>query len=382
MIFPPRSRPRPPEGCAHGARGFGGAPHDHRGLRALAAHGREHSVRRLNDTVRRIYAGTPTALRAAAGAAGAPGGEGLITLRLAYRPPLAAVALFGFLAARAVPGLEEGGDRYHRRALRLPHGTGVATLRDAGGHVDAELRRADPRDLPAAVQRCRTLLDLDADPAEIDGVLGADAPAASFVAARPGLRSPGAVDPGEAAVRAVLEAELGVDGGRAAARRLLERHGVPLTEPMGAVTHTFPVMETLAEAPADVCGTCLPSSTRATVRALAATLASGALRLDPGADRAEARRTLDTVPGISPTAAAHIRMRALHDPDVLVAEDAHLPSLVASRGTHRVGDPVRWSHVWRPYRSYVHHHVWASLGAPPAGPAAGSGNGAGACAGA
>ncbi len=336
------------------------------------------SIRQLNETVRQVYGATPTALRAAAGGAATPGEEGLISLKLAYRPPLAAGALFGFLAERAVPGLEEGSDRYHRRALCLPYGTGVATLRDAGGHVDAELRLTTLRDLPPAVQHCRTLLDLDADPAEIDGALARDALLAPLVTARPGLRAPGHAGSQEAAVRAVLEADLGAEGGREAAHRLVERYGVPLPEPVGTVTRAFPATERLAVA-TDAGGAGLPPASWATVRALATALATGAVRLDPGADRAEAQRTLRAVPGVTPAVAAHIRMRALHDPDVPLVRDTDLTWCVASRTVGWAPDGFgHRSDAWRPYRSYAHHHLRAARTAAPMGRTGASGQGTGA----
>ena len=70
-----------------------------------------------------------------------------------------------FLAARAVPGLEELAGSVYRRAVRLPHGPGVAELTAANGHFVAAFRLAHRSDLAPAVARSRRLLHLDADPA-------------------------------------------------------------------------------------------------------------------------------------------------------------------------------------------------------------------------
>src|SRR4051812_43870875 len=125
------------------------------------------SLRQFNDTIRAIYARTPTELRARHARVGerAPG---TIALRLAHRTPFAGGELLAFLAARAVPGVEEVRDGAYRRTLRLAHGDAVAELRPADDHVACVLRLADPRDLTSAVQRCRHALDLDADPVAVD----------------------------------------------------------------------------------------------------------------------------------------------------------------------------------------------------------------------
>jgi AraC family transcriptional regulator of adaptative response / DNA-3-methyladenine glycosylase II len=295
-------------------------------------------VRQFNDTVREVYASTPTEVRAAApgGRAGrraAPGAG--IPLRLAHRGPYQAGAVFDQLAAEAVPGVEEVSGppdgRTYRRTLRLPYGTGIAAVEERtrapkggsgtrpGGWLDARLRLTDPRDLTTAVQRLRRLFDLDADPYAVDERLGTDPRLAPLVAARPGLRTPGAVDPLEAAVRALV--------GSAAAEPLVRRYGKALDAPCGGLTHLFPEPAVLAEAePGGPLG------------ALAAALADGTLRLDAGADRDDAEAALRALPGMDPAAVAAVRARALGDPDV------------APPGTDVPA-------AWRPWRSYAVQHL-------------------------
>ncbi|MFF9567216.1 bifunctional transcriptional activator/DNA repair enzyme AdaA [Streptomyces sp. NPDC014685] len=287
------------------------------------------SVRQFNDTIRQIYARTPTALRTEAGTGrGGTARVGRTTgipLRLAHRGPYAAREVFDLLAAEAVAGIEEVGGgpgaRTYRRTLRLPYGTGVVAVdeRSAGPWLDARIHLTDLRDLTTAVQRLRRLFDLDADPYAVDERLGADPRLAPGVAARPGLRSPGAADPEEFAVRALV--------GREAAARLVERHGTALDVPCGGLTRVFPEPTVLAGTTDD------PD-----LRALASALAGGELRLDAGADRDEAEQALLRLSGIGPVTAALIRTRALGDPDV----DPY-------------GRPG--AEQWRPWRSYGVRHL-------------------------
>src|SRR5262249_34567239 len=150
---------------------------------------------------------------------------GILTLRLAYRAPLHAGALLEFLAARAIPGVEEASDASYTRALRLPHGASSVTLTPIDGYVPAELHLSDLRHLAPAVARCRRLLDLDADPVAVDEALSADPFLAPLVAAEPGVRVPRAVDGFEIAVRAVVGQQVSVAGARRVLARLVDACG-------------------------------------------------------------------------------------------------------------------------------------------------------------
>src|SRR5690606_21431472 len=108
------------------------------------------------------------------------------------------------LAATAVPGVEEWRDGAFRRAMRLPHGHGIATLRPKPDHVACTLTLSDLRDLAIAISRCRRMLDLDADPVAVDELLRDDPVLEPLVGKAPGRRVPRTVDAAEFAVRAVL----------------------------------------------------------------------------------------------------------------------------------------------------------------------------------
>jgi AraC family transcriptional regulator of adaptative response / DNA-3-methyladenine glycosylase II len=336
------------------------------------------SVRQFNDTVRSVFGEAPTAMRdrALRAARRGPGssarvgtqastGPASVTLRLAYRRPLPASRLFEFLAARAVPGVEEGDHDHYRRALSLPHGTAVATVTDAGdGSMRCELRLEDLRDLTMAAKRLRYLFDLDADPAAVADVLGADPLLGPAVAAVPGLRIPGHVDGDELIVRAVLGQQVTVSGARTLAGRLAAAYGRPLPAAVGSVTRAFPT----AAAIAGLSPSALPmpdGRARALLR-ITELLAIGAIVLDPGADRDEVSAQLLDVAGIGPWTVAYVRMRALGDPDAFLAGD-----LGVRRALERLGLPagersaLALAERWRPYRAYALQYLWSGLTDPP-----------------
>jgi len=148
-----------------------------------------HSVRQLNVTVGEIFALTPGELRSRARSDGRSEGSGVVMLRLPYRAPLDGDGLIGYLGLRVVPGVEEVLDGAYRRSLRLPHGAGTVELLPVDGHVRGRFWLEDLHDLAAAVQRSRTLLDLDADPHSVSEALGSDALLGALV--RPAGGSPG-----------------------------------------------------------------------------------------------------------------------------------------------------------------------------------------------
>lgn len=310
------------------------------------------SVRQFNDTVKEVYAETPTALR---GRRGASDPAGAIELRLAVRTPFAGAALRDYLALRAVPGVERVEGEHYRRTLSLPHGSGSVSLRlvdhPAPGEtafVPARFRLTDLRDTSAALERVRRLLDADCDPIAVDDALAEDPDLGPRVRRTPGLRVPGHVDGHELAVRAVLGQQVSVAGARTLAARLVEQLGAELDDG----TRLFPAAGAIAGV--DHGTLAMPRSRARALTGLAAALADGTVALDRGEDRADVRRRLLALPGIGPWTADYIAMRALGDPDVF------LPSDVGVR--HALDLPPRDAQAraegWRPWRSYALMHLW------------------------
>jgi AraC family transcriptional regulator of adaptative response / DNA-3-methyladenine glycosylase II len=362
------------------------------------------SIRQFNATIREVFAVTPSQLREARGKRaphkpaqtrrlptlvhGDPSAPGLIRLRLAYRAPIDGERMLGYLAARAIPGVEEVRDGCYRRTINLPNGVGILSLgplvpspgqhrpgdRPDPGYVECELQLEDLRDLTAAVQRCRRLLDLDADPETVTGYLAADPVLGPLARANPGRRSPGHVDGSELALRAVLGQQVSVAAARRLGARLTAAYGKPLARPDGPLTHCFPAAETLAAA--DPGTLPMPRSRALALTGLAAALAGGEVSLDPGADRERTAAALLALPGIGPWTVSYIRMRALSDPDAFLPTDvgvlealtrlgalpvATAPAARARAARTAAGLAQRLAENWRPWRSYAVQHLWAFL---------------------
>jgi len=349
------------------------------------------SVRQCNDTVRQIFADTPSGLRAraartAAGRRGARAGAGAgaaqaIRLRLPCRRPFSPESVLAFLGTRALPGVESLDGSSYRRSLRLPHGHGIVTLRapdDGGGggerggpsYVEGELVLSDLRDLTTAVSRCRQLLDLDADPVAVWEALRGDPLVGPVVERDPGRRVPGAADGFELAVRAVIGQQVSVPGARTVAGRLVQAAGDPLPGADGTITHLFPTPVALAELAGRQPGAfAMPAGRRRALVALAEAVERGDVVIDPGADPDELRRSLVRLPGIGPWTAEYVAMRALRDPDAFMPTDLGIRR--AARAIGLPDDPVRLAALtesWRPWRSYAMVHLWSLPASAPALP--------------
>jgi AraC family transcriptional regulator, regulatory protein of adaptative response / DNA-3-methyladenine glycosylase II len=336
------------------------------------------SIRQFNATMLEVYDTPPGVLRERAlrrSARGGAGGEikatGALCLRLPFRPPIDLARVFGFLAARAVPGVEVATATEYSRTISLPNGPGVARLRiipDANW-VECSLALADLRDVTAAVQRCRRLLDLDADPLAISGFLASDSVIGPLALACPGRRAVGAVDGDEIALRAVLGQQVSVAAARRLAGQLTALGGRPLPRATpvggdGTLTHVFPDAATVAGLDPETLP--MPRSRARALVGLAEALASEAVCLDPGADREEAGSRLLDLPGIGPWTVGYIRMRALSDPDAFPVGDVGVLRALRLLGHPAgVGSGAEAAQPWRPWSSYAVHHLWATLEAEP-----------------
>lgn len=327
------------------------------------------SIRTFNDTVREVFALSPSELRARlprnrqGARAAAPGLPGVLNLRLPFRAPLNPDNLFGHLAATAVPGVEEWRDGAYRRTLRLPYGHGVVGLTPMPDHIACRLTLSDLRDLSVAISRCRRLLDLDADPVAVDDQLRTDPLLAPLVDKAPGRRVPRTVDEAEFAVRAVLGQQVSTAAARTHAARLVTAYGDPVDDPEGGLSHLFPSPGALAAV--DPESLAMPRTRRATFTTLVGQLVGGKLHLGVESDWAEARDRLLALPGFGPWTADVIAMRALGDPDAFLPTD-----LGIRRAARELGLPstpaalTARAAAWRPWRAYAVQYLWATDGHP------------------
>ncbi|MEU0499771.1 Ada metal-binding domain-containing protein [Nocardia sp. NPDC005998] len=345
------------------------------------------SIRQFNDTVREVFAVSPTTMRTEAQRLTRSGNptvaatNGSLALRLPFREPLDRSWLEWFLSAHVSPGMELWEDRAYTRSLRTPHGHAIARLSFQRDHVRAELSLHDMRDLAPTVARLRHLLDLDADPVGIDEALGVvpadtdvvvtsarDLPDAGAAPAdhpfnvgattarratarpqfTPGIRVPGCLDGPELLLRTMIGQQISVAAAATHTARLVEALGEPID---GPVSRLFPTPAAIAERGADVLTG--PARRIRSIIGVASTLASGDLVLHQGRTATDLRRELLALDGVGPWTADYVTMRLLADPDVLLDTD-----LVVRQGATLLGVDLSDTARWAPWRSYLSMQLW------------------------
>ncbi|MFD4440860.1 DNA-3-methyladenine glycosylase 2 family protein [Nocardia sp. NPDC058519] len=350
------------------------------------------SIRQFNDTVREVFAVSPTTMRSELRRSPradvvAPGTPGLLTLRLPYREPLDTGWLSWFLSAHAVPGMELWEDGVYTRSLRTPHGHATIRLSFQPGHVRAELALRDMRDLAPTVARVRHLLDLDADPMGIDSALGIGraagigdlgyggirsvdsaghigngsgesdhatphsgtaAVASAGLGFTPGIRVPGCLEGSDLLLCTMIGQQISVRAAGTHIARLVEALGEQID---GPVPRLFPTAEAIAEHGAEVLTG--PARRVAAIVSAARAIADGELVLHSGRTADDLRRDLLALDGVGPWTADYVTMRSLADPDILLGTD-----LVVRQGAARAGIDLDNTTRWAPWRSYLSMHLW------------------------
>jgi AraC family transcriptional regulator of adaptative response / DNA-3-methyladenine glycosylase II len=315
------------------------------------------SVRRFNSEVRRTFHRTPTELRHLAPAPAAAE-VGRYRFHLSYRPPYDWPAVLAFLSARATPGVECVRGGTYSRTITVDGRDGIISVAPATSRsaLILEVQFGDARRLLSIVERVRRVFDLGADPILIGECLGADRWLRRSLARHPGIRTPGAWDGFELAVRAVLGQQVTVRAATTVAGRLAERFGSPLGNPEGLppqLLRLFPTPSQLADAEIESIG--VVRSRAHAIRTLARTVSSGAIRFGPSADAAEAVTALTAIPGIGNWTAQYIAMRAFGEPDAFPSGDVVLRRMAGNCSTRELD---RRSEAWRPWRAYAVMLLW------------------------
>lgn len=312
------------------------------------------SLRRFNDAFHKTYQRAPRELRKSR--RGAPGGGDEVVLKLAFRPPYDWLHVRDFLATRAVPGVERVDERGYARTVRSENGYAIVCVRELAieNALELHVHGAAPADLFQISAAARRVFDLASDPARIAAAFGSDTLLAPLLKARPGLRIPGAWDPFECAVRAVLGQQVSVAAARTLAARLVARAGERIADGVDGLTHTFPSPASLAAV--DLDGVGVTGARIAALRALARAVADGQLDFSASVD--EVMTKLMSLPGFGAWTAQYIALRALGEPDAFPAGDLVLRRMAGNGALLANRALQERAEAWRPWRGYAVMHLW------------------------
>lgn len=330
------------------------------------------SVRRFNAAFAGHYALNPSGLRREGAGRGVGAVHQGINVKLAYRPPYDVDAMLQFFGTRQITGIEhvtvEPNNKSLCKTVRLQIGKQVysgwlqARFNGAGNSLNrVELRISDSLCdvLPWLMARVRAMLDLDADPQAINGLLHERFPLGD------GLRVPGALDGFELAVRAVLGQQISVAAARTLAARLVTQFGEPISTPFAALDRLFPSPAALAAASGDALGQLgIVKQRQAAIQAIASAIAQERLSLHAGADVPATIAALKAIPGVGDWTAQYIAMRALRWPDAFPAGDVALHKALGVQGSRSPAKEAQAAAAaWQPWRSYAVIRAWATMSA-------------------
>ncbi len=301
------------------------------------------SLRRFNSAFRESCGMAPTALRRRQDAPPA----GVLSLRLAYRPPLDFPVMLAFLAKRATPGVERVvAGAYERVEGAADAATRIRVTADPKAHeLRIEIAGAPPRAIPGIVRRVRRMFDLDADMASVHAALGEDRLLARAIGRRPGLRVPVGWDGFEVALRGVLGQEISVVAAATLAGRLVREFGGRLPTP-----------EDLADAPLETIG--LPRARAAALRSLARAVLDGRIDFGAGQRLEDFVSRFVELPGMGRWTAQYVALRGLGHPDAFPAGDLGLQQALGRGRRLSPRETEARSQTWRPWRAYAVLQLW------------------------
>ena len=264
---------------------------------------------------------------------------------LSWQPPYDWPWMLGFLAARAVDGVETVEELSYTRSLSVGEHRGlVRVVPDLHANVlHVTLSSGLQPAAPECLAKITRLFDLTCCPQQIVSALG------SLGAARPGLRLPGCVDAFEQGVRAILGQLVSV----AMAAKLTAK-----------VAHAYgDTPEALADAePLHLKALGMPLKRAEALIHLARATLEGTLATVAPDDIEQGVKQLQTFPGIGRWTANYFALRGWQAKDVFLPDDY----LIKQRFPGMTPAQIRrYAERWKPWRSYALLHIWYTDGWQP-----------------
>ncbi|STE16333.1 MULTISPECIES: DNA-3-methyladenine glycosylase 2 [unclassified Citrobacter] len=265
--------------------------------------------------------------------------------------------MLGFLADRAVDGVETVGTLTYARSLAIGQHRGVVSVVP---DLEANVLQVtlSPGLQPVArecLAKMAQLFDLNCCPQHVVSALG------RLGAARPGLRLPGSVDAFEQGVRAILGQLVSVAMAAKLTAKVVHLYGDRLADAPEYVC--FPTPEALAAAqPLELKALGMPLKRAEALIHLARAALDGTLKPVAPPDIEQGVKQLQTFPGIGRWTANYFALRGWQAKDIFLADDY----LIKQRFPGMTPAQIRrYAERWKPWRSYALLHIWYTEGWQP-----------------
>lgn len=265
--------------------------------------------------------------------------------------------MLGFLADRAVDGVETVGTLTYARSLAIGQHRGVVSVVP---DLEANVLQVtlSPGLQPVArecLAKMAQLFDLNCCPQHVVSALG------RLGAARPGLRLPGSVDAFEQGVRAILGQLVSVAMAAKLTAKVVHLYGDRLADAPEYVC--FPTPEALAAAqPLELKALGMPLKRAEALIHLARAALDGTLKPVAPPDIEQGVKQLQTFSGIGRWTANYFALRGWQAKDIFLADDY----LIKQRFPGMTPAQIRrYAERWKPWRSYALLHIWYTEGWQP-----------------
>ncbi|MGF2915050.1 DNA-3-methyladenine glycosylase 2 [Escherichia marmotae] len=276
---------------------------------------------------------------------------------LNWQPPYDWSWMLGFLATRAVSGVETVADNYYVRSLAVGEHRGMITVVPDVENNTLQVSLSSGLESVATecLAKISRLFDLQCNPQIVNGALG------ELGAARPGLRLPGCVDAFEQGVRAILGQLVSVAMAAKLTAKVVQLYGERLDDFPDYIC--FPTPQRLAAADSQALKALgMPLKRAEALIHLANAVLDGSLPITMPGDVEQAMKTLQTFPGIGRWTANYFALRGWQAKDVFLPDDY----LIKQRFPGMTPAQIRrYAERWKPWRSYALLHIWYTEGWQP-----------------
>jgi len=314
------------------------------------------SIRAFNSAFQNSYGRSPTSLRRKPDS---PTCSNTLTLKLPFTTPYNWPALMAFWQPRSIHSIEIATEQQYCRSFTLHKQQGWVRISPVPqkNYLQVSIGNAPVTHISQILLRLRQMFDVSANITAIESHL-ANSPILKPLLGQ-SLRIPGAWDPFELAVRAIVGQQVSVAAATTVFNRIVATYGEPLTltDAPPVLTQVFPTAQVLAKA--DLTSTGLVKSRAHAINQLAKVVVDHPHFFDEMTTLETAVQKLCALPGIGPWTAHYIALRALSEPDAFPPGDIALLRAVERLGyTLNKKELTQLSEKWRPWRGYAAMCLW------------------------